>query len=148
MPSAPFFVRVTQEKDLYRLLIIEMVCFHQVRSLDSKALKWNELERLAYPNAERGGCFRLGAAWYVFFLLHSCGWHTTFNTTNFSVRPLDMLGLLWPIFSTLSGRVNGQGAWFLTPTHIASTKEFCIANVSLWPVHDAHNNRRRTCLTW
>ncbi len=50
-----------------------MVSFHQVRSLDSSALKSNELERLAYPNAEREGCFKRGAASYVFFLLQSGG---------------------------------------------------------------------------
>lgn len=57
--------------------ITEIVSFHQVPSLDSSALKSNELERLAYPNTERGGCFKLGAASYVFFSL--AVWRMTSN---------------------------------------------------------------------
>lgn len=107
-----------------------MASFHQVRSLNSSALKSNELERLAYPDAEREGCFKLGEARYVFFSL--AVWRMTSNFQHHKlqceatgyVRP--SVANLWTIkgVSALAGCVNGQGAWFLTPTHIASTKDF------------------------
>lgn len=110
-----------------------MVSFHQVRSLDSSALKSNELERLAYPNTERGGCFKLGAASYVFFSL--AVWRMTSNFQHHKlqceaagyVRP--SVANLWTIkgVSALSDCVNWQGAWFLTPTHITSTIDFWFA---------------------
>lgn len=133
MTSAPFSRVPPSKKHWHRLPITEMLSFHQVRSLDSSALKSNELERLAYPNAERGGCFKLGAARYVFFSL--AAWRMTSNFQHHKlqceaagyVRP--SVANLWTIkgVSALSGCVNGQGAWFLTPTHIASAKDFSFA---------------------